>query len=117
MSDRLIALADRFDVAALMLVFMCVLILAVLWRASRAQDFRLAAMLKDEAGKESALRFGCFISIAVSTWCLMRVTLAAQITADVLVQIFYAYLFTWSGSLVFVKVIEKWNGVLPWSKP
>lgn len=114
MNDRLIAWAERLDVPALMLIFICVLTLVVLWRASRAQDFKFAAMLKDEAGKESALRFGVFFAIAVSGWVLMREALKAQ--SEHLPQLYWAYLFTWSGALVFTKAVEKWNGVLPWSK-
>lgn len=117
MTDRLAAWAERLDVPALMLFFVCLLIIVVLWRASRAQDFKFAAMLKDENGKESALRFGVFVAIAVSSWSLMRVTSAAPLTSEALVQVTWAYLFTWSGALVFVKALEKWNGVLPWSKP
>lgn len=115
-SDRVIAWLVQLDVPALMLIFICVLMVVVLWRAARAQDFKFAQMLKDEQNKESALRFGVFVSIAVSGWSLMKATTSAPITSEALVQIYWAYLFTWSGALVFVKALEKWNGVLPWSK-
>lgn len=115
--ERIVAWAAQLDVPGLMLIFICVLLMVVLWRASRAQDFKFAQMLKDEQNKESALRFGVFIAIAVSSWVLMRAAINQATDREALTQLYWAYLFTWSGALVFVKAVEKWNGVLPWSKP
>ena len=102
------------DVQALLLVVLLAVGLWVIWRAQRRADFDWADALRDEAGKPSALRFGVLVAIAVTSWVVMKVALAKS---EDLPQIFWAYLFAWSGAPILREVAAKWNGVLPWSKP
>jgi hypothetical protein len=103
----------QLDLAAAVLGVLLLATAFVLWRAARNGKFDFSAMLRDSEGKESALRLGILVSLAVSSWVIVKTALANTLDP----QFFWAYLFTWSGALVFVKAVERWNGVLPWSKP
>ncbi len=113
-SDAVLAAVMRvLDLPALVLVSMLLMSLWVTWQAQKRSDFDFGRMLKDDAGKESALRLGVLGSFAVSSWLLMHEALEQKQTDP---WLFAIYLGTWSGSLVFLKAVEKWNGQLPWSK-
>jgi hypothetical protein len=103
----------QLDVPTVVLLFLTLVSLYIGWRAQTRKDFDFGNMLRDEAGKESAVRFGVLGSFAVSSWVLMRESMAV---GSVDAQLFLAYLVTWSGALVFVKGVEKWDGHLPWAK-
>lgn len=101
------------DTANILLVFL----MGVAWRigvlAQRREDFDFAEMLRDELGKASALRLGVLGSFAVSSWTLVHEALA---TGSIEPQLYWAYLATWSGAMVFIKAVDKWEGKLPWTK-
>lgn len=107
-------LGGLIDVPALLLAL---LVVGGLWMALRAQrggrlDF--ANMLRDEAGKESASRFGVLLAVVGSNWVLMKAALQQN---PALTELMWAYLIAWSASPALRELAAKWNGVLPWSKP
>lgn len=91
------------------LAFLLVMAIVVLWRAQARPDFDIANMLKDDAGRESPLRFAILVSLAISSWGIVFLLINSK---DALAY-WNTYLLTWSGALVFIKAAEKWNGVLP----
>jgi hypothetical protein len=101
------------DLPALVLMLLMSLALWVIWRAQRNGKFDFSEMLRDENGKPSGLRLSVLGAFAVSSWVLMREALEAGPLDP---QVYFVYLATWSGALVFVKGVEKWDGKLPWSK-
>jgi hypothetical protein len=102
------------DLPAIILFIMLLLAAHVMLSAQRREGFDFGNMLRDEAGKESAVRIGVLVSLAISSWTVMNHALLAG--KDINPQIFGLYVFAWSGALVFVKAADKWNGSLPWSK-
>ena len=100
------------DVPLLVLIVLLAATGVILWLAQKRDDFDLANVLKDESGKESALRVCTLGAFAFSSWSVMKDTLR---TEGIDPQIMLIYCLTWSGALVFVKFADKWNGVLPWS--
>lgn len=109
-----VTLSLNIDLPAIMLGVMLVLAAFVMWRAQKRTGFDFGNMLRDEAGKESAVRIGVLVSLAVSSWVVMNHALLSG--RDINPQVFGLYVFSWSGALVFVKAADKWNGNLPWSK-
>ena len=109
-----ITLTLNVDLPAIMLALMLLLAGFVMWRAQKRSGFDFGNMLRDESGKESGVRIGVLVSLAVSSWTLMNHALLAGPSINP--QIFGLYVFAWSGALVFVKAADKWNGTLPWSK-
>ena len=78
----------------------------IVWRAQKGTTFDFGNMLRDEQGKESALRLAAFGSFGISTWVLMQLAVTAALT-----ETYYAiYLLTWSGSAVLSKFLEIWKG-------
>jgi hypothetical protein len=109
-----LTLTLNIDLPAIMLFIMLLLATYVMWKAQKKEGFDFGNMLRDENGKESAVRIGVLVSLGVSSWTLMNHALLAG--AEISEGIFSIYVFGWSGALVFVKVADKWSGTLPWSK-
>jgi hypothetical protein len=94
------------------LIVLLLLMAYVLFSAQKSrEDFDIANMLKDENGKESGLRLALLVSLAISSWAVVTMVLNNTLSTNVWV----GYLATWSGSLVFIKAADKWNGNLPFS--
>ena len=102
------------DVPLLFLVVLLIASVFLLVWCQRQDGFNVANMLRDENGKESALRYTAILGWAWSSWALMKDTLRPDGVDE---SIFLIYCVTWSGALVFVKFADKWDGKLPWSKP
>lgn len=84
----------------------------VIVKAQQRQDFDFAGMLRDESGKESALRLAILGSFAISSWSLCYETMnGAREWWHLAI-----YCGTWSGAAVVRDLAQKWNGQLPWSK-
>lgn len=98
------------DAANALLVVLLALGAFVMWRASRDGGFRWSDMLRDEKDKPSATRLGIFVSLAVSSYVVM--VMATKVD-EFIVDVLFWFLLTWSGTLIFAKVIEKWDGKLP----
>ena len=95
----------------LLVVLLAGTVVLLLW-CQRQPNFNVANMLRDENGKESALRFTALLAWAWSSWALMKDTLRPDGVSE---QVFLIYCVTWSGALVFVKFADRWNGKLPWA--
>jgi energy-coupling factor transporter transmembrane protein EcfT len=109
-----LTLTLNIDLPAIMLGIMLLISAYVMWSAQKKEGFDFGNMLRDENGKESAVRIGVLVSLGVSSWTLMNHALLAG--KDISEGIYSIYVFGWSGALVFVKVADKWSGTLPWSK-
>jgi hypothetical protein len=109
-----LTLTLNIDLPAIMLFVMLLLAGYVMLKAQQKEGFDFGNMLRDENGKESAVRIGVLVSLGVSSWTLMNHALLAG--ANISEGVFAIYVFGWSGALVFVKVADRWNGVFPWSK-
>lgn len=97
------------------LVALIVMLSIFAWLFAKAQEkdsFNLQEMFQDEAGKVSAARVIAFMAFAISSWDLM----AARLGNAADPQQYTAYLFAWSGALVFVKLADKWDGSMPFGK-
>jgi hypothetical protein len=86
----------------------------MLWKAQRTGKLDLSNMFKDDAGKESGLRFAILGSWVISSWGLMALVVSKS---EYVVPAYICYLLFWSGAPIAAKLIERWNGTLPWSKP
>lgn len=108
-------LSVQLILPALLLLALLLVMMFVLWRAQKREDFDLANMLRQGSadGKESGAQLAILISVAMSSWVLMSETLNARLTDG----LWYGYLITWSGSPALLLVAQRWNGVLPFSKP
>tara|TARA_R110000868_G_scaffold177983_1_gene417330 strand:+ start:208 stop:555 length:348 start_codon:yes stop_codon:yes gene_type:complete len=88
----------------ILLLFGLVVVLAL---AQRHGKLDLAQMFKDDVGKESGLRFAILGAWIMSSWYLMADLVSQKQGDSMLLGI---YLATWSGSAVFVRALEKWDG-------
>lgn len=96
----------------IVLALLFVLGVFVMWKAQRKDGFDFGNMLRDENGKESGVRLGVLVSLAISSWWI--VYLALHNILGTYEQLLY--LGTWSGAAIVAKVIEKWDGTGPWSR-
>lgn len=92
----------------ILLIFSFVLML----KAQSRKDFDFAQMLQDENGKASSTRMFSFICLAVTSWIVSFMTISEKLTE----QYFFYYLVVWSGTAVALKIVDKWNGTLPFSR-
>lgn len=78
----------------------------VMFKAQDRNFFDFGNMLRDDNGKENALRLAALGAFAVSSWIVMQLTITGNMT-----EAYYAiYLLTWSGSAVLLKFLEVWKG-------
>lgn len=104
-------LADQPVVPSLILVCLLVFAFVLLVRAQQRPDFDIAQMLQED-GKVSSTKMFSFIAIAVSSWIIAFLTIAKALTPEY----FSYYLIIWSGTAVAIKIVDKWNGTLPFSR-
>jgi hypothetical protein len=113
----LVALTGSVTIGVLIPLLILVGITAMIWflisRAQKDPDFDIANTLRDEAGKESATRVLTFGAFAVTSW---GYAVSAFALPQYFSEVTLYYLAFWSGSPVALKLAEKWNGNLPWSK-
>jgi hypothetical protein len=111
--DFLIWAAKAFDGPFLVLLLLLAGLAGMLWRAQATGKLDLARMFKDENDKESGLRFAILGAWVFTSWVLMALAVGKS---DHIVQAFTVYLLFWSGTTIAAKLIDKWNGTLPWAK-
>ena len=75
----------------------------ICYKAQQREDFDFADMLRDDAGKPSALRLGVIVAIAMSSWALAYDTINGN---ELDIQVFVAYLVIWSGAKIAEKLID-----------
>ena len=98
-------------IPAIILLSAGLLLIYVLWQAQKRADFDIANFLRDEQGKESALRAFAFVALGVTSWIMATLTFKDKLNPDY----FLYYVLTWANTLVLVKLAEKWTGNLPFS--
>lgn len=98
------------------LILLGLLMFASLWMlvcASRSPNGTVGRMLQDENAKASVLRLTVLWGFIVASWVVMKDTLRPEGVDRWVFAIYVAGTF---GAHVAVKLGEKWNGTLPWSK-
>lgn len=106
------ALLPEIFIPALMLLGLFVLLLVILVRAQARADFDVANFLRDETGKESAMRAFAFVALAVTSWIVATLALKGNLTSDY----FLYYNLTWANTVVLMKLADKWSGQMPFAK-
>lgn len=104
-------LTPEIAVPLLVLVLLFVLLAIILFKAQQRPDFDVANFLRDETGKESALRAFAFVALAISSWIVATLVIRDKFTPDY----FLYYNLTWANTLVLVELAKKWSGILPLS--
>ena len=99
--------AHAFDGPFTVLLFLLAGLAIMLYVAQHNGKLDLAQMFKDDAGKESGLRFAILGAWIMSSWYLMADLVSQKQGDSMLLGI---YLATWSGSAVFVRALERWDG-------
>ncbi len=97
------------DVPAIVLLILLAAGLGVMWASQRRPDFDFGNMLKDESGKESAMRFAVFVCLAISSWHLIYLTIhviTEKGSLDTLFNFYALYLAVWSSAKIVEKVID-----------
>ncbi len=97
------------DIATVMMIVVMFLGAWILWtvQQDKHNDFDFQDMLRDENGKPSAFRLAVFISLAVSTWVIMRIVLKTNAIDS---WIFVTYLGIWSGAKVAETALNAYSG-------
>lgn len=89
-----------------------IMLLGTAWiaiRAQRREDFDWANALRDDGGKESAFRLAIFISLVISSWMLIYLTLnvmAEKGDLSLLFNFYLAYLAVWSGAKIVERLLD-----------
>lgn len=87
-----------------------------IWRmlstAQRNHEFRMHEVFCDENGKASAARFLMLMAFGYSCYYLTARLIAGNPDATE----FFAFLAAFANSLTFVKLADKWDGQLPFTK-
>jgi len=110
MLEILTAIFEYIDMPALILVLMLSAAWGMIRSAQKRADFDFGNMLKDENGKESAMRLGVLAAIAFSSWYVMSDLILSKAGDPTILLI---YLVCWSGSPVALKLgealVAKWT--------
>jgi hypothetical protein len=85
----------------------------MLYLANHKPTGMIGQMLCDAEGKPSVLRLCALWGFNVAAWVVMRDTLRPEGVDTTVYGIFVGGTF---AAPVAGKLIEKWNGVFPWSK-
>lgn len=115
-STYLQALAASFTVGVIIPLVILFAMMFFIWRmlstAQRNHEFRIHEIFCDEAGKASAARFLMLMSFGYSCYYLTAGLIAGK--PDPL--FFLGFLAAFANSLAFVKLAEKWDGQLPFTR-
>lgn len=99
-------------IPTLILFVLLLFVFVLVGKAQSRDDFDFGDMLKDENGKVSSTRMFSFICLAVTSWIIAVLTISDKLTSEY----FWYYLVIWSGTAVALKLVDKWNGTLPFSR-
>lgn len=110
--------------AELILLLLVGLSVVVAFRSQAQADFDWAEIIRDDTGKLSAYRLAVIISLVVSSWVLIYLTMHAvhdNEDIDSLFNWFALYLGVWSGSKIidrlFDLLLAKYAGIKPPAPP
>lgn len=100
---------SKIDIATAVMVLIFLMGAFVLYRVQKDKnnDFNFEDMLRDEQNKPSAFRLAIFVSLAVSTWVIMYITLKTN-TLDT--WMFLSYLAIWSGAKIAETALNAYSG-------
>ena len=101
------------DLPVVMLLVLMLLSVWMLLCASRAPDGTIGKMLQDDQGKPSIARLCYLWGFNVTAWAVMKDTLRPNGIDWRTLVIFVGGTF---GAAVIMKIVEKWDGHLPWAK-
>jgi uncharacterized membrane protein YeaQ/YmgE (transglycosylase-associated protein family) len=101
--------AHSFDGPFTVLLILLAALGAALWMAQHRGKLDMANMFKDDAGKESGLRFAILGSWVISSWYLM----ASAVKEGASMGLLGTYLLFWSGAPIAARLIDKWDGSFP----
>ena len=106
-------LMEQLDAPAIVLLAMLLTGAYVMFKAQQRADFDWADMLRDDNGKPSAFRLAIFVSLGVSSWLLIYITIRIVGTSttwvDALEALFkwYAlYIVVFSGAKIAERLVE-----------
>lgn len=100
---------SKIDVATAVMVLIFLMGAFVLYRVQQDKnnDFNFEDMLRDEQNKPSAFRLAIFVSLAVSTWVIMYITLKTNALDT---WMFLSYLAIWSGAKIAETALNAYSG-------
>ncbi len=96
----------------IILVIMLSIVGYTLLLAQRRDDFDIAQIFCDETKRPTTARFIMLLAFGYSCYYLTSKLLAGRTDS---VE-FFAFLAAWSSSLAILKLAEKWDGRLPFTK-
>lgn len=109
------ALVASVTIGVIVPLFMFVVMIGIFWRlvvmAQRKPDFHIEQIFLGDDNRASVARFIMVMAFAFSCWYLAVGRVNTPSDWD-----FPAFLAAWANSLTFVKLAERWNGVLPFAK-
>ena len=94
------------------LVLMLSIVGYTLLLAQRRNDFDIAQIFCDETARPTTARFIMLLAFGFSCYYLTSKLLSGNTDPGE----FYAFLAAWSSSLAMLKLAEKWDGRMPFSK-
>lgn len=116
-TDYAQALMASVTINVIIPLLILVVMMASIWRlvlfAQRKEGFNIERIFLDEEEKPSAARLIMLMAFAFSCWYLSARVFSGKPDANE----FYAFLAAWASSLTLIKLAEKWNGQLPFTKP
>jgi hypothetical protein len=99
-------------IPTLILLVLLIFAFAIMVKAQARRDFDFADMIRDDGGKVSSTRMFSFICLAITSWIMAILTIGDKLTSEY----FWYYLVVWSGTAVALKLVDKWNGNLPFTR-
>lgn len=96
------------SLSTLILFFVAVFCFYTAVRLQSRKDFDFADMLVDDSGKASAVRLGTIVSMIITSWVMIYVTLS-KTQGDVITGVFALYIGIWSSAKVAEKAIDAWS--------
>lgn len=95
------------------LICLMTFISIIAFLAQKRQDFDWGDAFRDQTNKVSSIRVFAFVCLAISSWIIAVLTMNGKLTYD----FYLAYLLTWSGSMVLVKVVDTVGQVMGTKTP
>ena len=99
---------DNVHLPAVVLAVLLLWTVLIVYQAQKRADFDWGEALRDDNGKLSALRFGIFVSLVISSWCMVVAMLSIKVASDLdhVLNLFLSYMGVWSGAKVVEKAID-----------
>jgi len=107
------------DFPAVILLVMTLMGAYVLYKTQKNpnNNFDFADMLRDDAGKPSALRLAIFVCLAISSWAIMYLIVQNR---NIDLWLIVCYMMIWSGAKIADKMVDAYaatKGAVPSAAP